>query len=375
MKRLCALILTAFLLFLLPCLSAAAVTESPDYRDQLRSSGAADLTDALSREDRENLKELGIDAVDFDALFNISPRRVFDLFFDVLQREYHSPLKASLTAATVLLLLAVTQAFTDGKPLGKSVMQLGCIILALVIAVPMTACLVRMASAVQAQSKMMLALIPVLAVVITVSGNPTLALSYNTLTFAMAQGVVQLVQNAVRPLIQIVFSLSLVSALSDALGVGKLIEFFKKAGIFLMSLAATVFVTMLVLKCSLASSADTVAVRGIRFLIGRAVPVLGSALSDAYLSVIGSLNLVKNTAAVFADICILVIALPVITEGLLWSFAVNLLAAAADLFGLSKASGLLKAMSGGLTLLNVTLVLTSVVMVLSVGLILLIKNT
>ena len=374
MRRAVSALLTVLLLFLLPGLAAHAQTQPEEYRERLRTSGAERLAEALPHEDRERLKSLGVDEVDFDSLFQISPRRVFDLFSEVIRREYVSPLRAFLAAVTVLLLLAAAQAFAGGKALGQNVTQLGCVILALMLTVPMSGCIVRMASAVLAQSRMMLALIPVLAVVITVSGNPTLALSYNTLTFAMAQGTVQLVQNTVCPLIRIMVSLSLVSALSDSLGLGKMIDFFKKTGIFLMSLAATVFVTMLVLKGSLASSADTVAVRGVRFLIGRAIPVVGSAVSDAYLSLIGSLQLVKNTAAVFAVVSVLVIALPVVTEGLLWSFAVNLLAAAAELFGLSQSAGLLKNLSGGLTLLNVTLVLTSVVMVLSIGLVLLIRG-
>ncbi len=374
MKRLLAAGATLLLLAVLPCLTVSAVSDRSDYRDQMRSSGAESLMDALSEEDRELLSDLGVEEVDFDDLFRISPRRVLDLLLDVVRREYRSPLKTALTAATVLLLLAVAQSFVDSGRFDRLITQVGSVILALLLALPLANCVTRMASAVQAQSRMMLALIPVLAVVITLGGNPTLALSYNTLTFAMAQAVVQLVQNTVRPLIQVTLSLGLVSSLSDSLGLRKAVDFLKKTGVFIMSLTATVFVTMLVLKSSLASSADTVSVRGIRFLIGRAIPVVGSAVSDAYLSLIGSLNLVRNTAAVFAVVSVLVISLPVITEGLLWSFALNLLACAAELFGLSKPVELLHAMAGGLTLLNVTLVLTSVVMVLSIGLIMLIKG-
>ncbi|HBL41479.1 MAG TPA: hypothetical protein DDY98_07945 [Ruminococcaceae bacterium] len=356
--------------------SALAAEKSTDYEEQMESSGAVHLMDALSEESKELLETLGIDSVDFDSLFHVSPKQVLSLFFEVIRNEYHSPFKTALSAASVLLMLAVAQSFLDGEtPLSKSVMHIGCVVLALVVVVPMAECLVRLVSAVTAQSNLMLALIPVLAVVITVSGNPTLALSYNTLTFAMAQGTVQLVQGTVQPLIQMMLSLGIVSSFSDSLGLEKAIAFIKKSGIFLMSLVSTVFVTMLVLKGTLASSADTVAVRGIRFIIGRAIPVVGSAVSDAYLSLIGSMNLVKNTAAVFAIVCILLIALPVLTEGLLWSVTVNLLASFSELFGLSKPAELLRNLSGGLTLLNVTLLLASVVAVLSVGLILVIKSS
>ncbi len=375
MKRFGVCVLLAAMLAVLFGLSGYAAEKPAEYEEQMKTSGAVHLMDALSAEDRELLEQLGIDSVDFDSLFRISPKQILSLFSEVVRREYRSPLKTACSAATVLLMLAVAQSFLSGQTaLNQSVMRIGCVVLALVIAVPMTTCIVRLASAVSAQSNLMLALIPVLAVVITASGSPTLALSYNTLTFAMAQGTVQLVQNTVRPLIQTMFALGLVSSFSDSVCLEKAISFIKKGGIFLMSLASTVFVTMLVLKGTLASSADTVAVRGIRFIIGRAIPVVGSAVSDAYLSLIGSMNLVKNTAAVFAIVCILLIALPVLTEGLLWLLTVNLLACVSELFGLSKPAELLRNLSGGLTLLNVTLVLTSVVMVLSVGLILVIKN-
>ena len=85
MKRLISVLLAVFLLVSLG-LIASAVSERAEYREQMESSGASELIGSLPDEDRESLRALGVEEVDFDTLFRISPRRVFDLISDVVRR-------------------------------------------------------------------------------------------------------------------------------------------------------------------------------------------------------------------------------------------------------------------------------------------------
>ena len=137
---------------------------------------------------------------------------------------------------------------------------------------------------------------------------------------------------------------------------------------------STLFITMLSLKGILSASADTVAVRGVRFMIGNLIPVVGGAISDAYTSITGTLILVKNTAAVFGVIAVTIINLPVVAECLCWIFGLNMLAILSDMFSQDKASSLLRSVSSVVTLLLVSLIFIVVVFVLSVGLVMVIKG-
>ncbi len=366
------------LIFLLSALFSFNIYayDSQLFAEQVESSGASELWDELGTEEKDLLVRLGIGDIDFESVFSASPRKIFDFFFEIVRNEYSSPFNSFVSLLVIVIIAAaVGQFISPDSENSRAVDFIAQIVCALCIIVPLSACLTRTISAIYASSNFVKALIPVLAAIITVSGNPTLALTYNSLSFYIAQGVAHLGDSVFRPIIQIVFSLSIISSLSDAVNIKAIVEFIKKAIIFLLSFSATVFVTTLTIKGMLASSADNAAVRGIRFLIGNMIPIVGSAISDAYLSIAGTLGLVKNTVGVFAVAAVCAINLPVLVESVMWILMINILAAVGDLFGQNRLSQLFRCISSSIVLLCAALLFEAVVFVLSVGLVLVIKGS
>lgn len=345
------------------------------YDEQMKSSGAEDLIETLTDEQKDLLSGLGIESVDFASLFSADPHKVFDIFFEVLSDNYQSPLKSAGSVLVMIVALNIASQFisSDDKT-NQVIFNFGVLSISLCLLVPLSACIARVVSAIGLTADFMKALLPVLACVLTVSGNPTAALSYNSLCFAAAQIVTQIADGFIKPIIQIILSLSVMSGINDSINFEKTVSFVKKTVVFILSFISTVFVALLSLKGALANAADTVAVRGIRFLIGNSIPVVGGAVSDAYNSIIGTLLMVKNTVAVFAVAAIGVINLPVIAECVCWIFALNLLSAFSDIFSLKKISSMLASVASSVTLLTVSLVMVVIVFVLSIGLIMLIKG-
>ncbi|MBR6635659.1 MAG: hypothetical protein IKL41_08560, partial [Clostridia bacterium] len=311
------------------------------FDEQLEASGANELFDVLTRDELELLKKLGLGEINFDSVFSPSLRSVTDLFMQIIRNEYKLPFEALGAAAMcVVALAAVSQFVPDGIRTTKTLGLTAASITALSVVIPLSSCITRAVSAISLSSGFVTALIPVLAAILTAGGKPALALSYNSLSFAAAQVVSSLGNGVIRPVIQVVMSLSVISSVSQSADITKILEFAKKTAVFIMSLSATVFVTMLSLKGMLAASADTVAVRGIRFLIGNMIPVVGGAVSDAYQSIVGTLSLVKNTVGVFALAAVALINLPVITECVMWVLSLNMLALLGDIFSQSSLSSL-----------------------------------
>lgn len=366
---------TVIMLIFLFALSALAYETDAFAEEQLEASGAYSLYDSLSDEDIELLEALGIEGIDFDSVFEPSARNLPDFFFKLIRNEYTSPVNCfAVLCVCVFALSAVGQFVPDDSKTSRTVEFMSGTIASLCMIVPLSSCITRAISAISVSSNFVTALIPVLAAVITVSGNPMLALTYNSLSFAAAQVVSRIGEDVVRPVIQVVMSLSIISSVSASVNIEKIVDFAKKTVIFIMSFSATVFVTFLTVKGMLAASADNVGVRGIRFLIGSIIPVVGVAVSDAYLSIVGTLGLVKNTVGVFAIAAVAVINLPVITECVLWILMLNLLALLGDMFSQGRLSSLFRAVSSAVVLLTVTVVFEMLVFVLSVGLILVIKG-
>ena len=366
------------LVLMLFCFSSKALCAENNelFEKQLEASGAKDLFSVLTRDELELLEKLGLDEINFESVFSPSLRSVIDLFVQIIRNEYKLPFEALAVAAMcVVALAAVSQVLPDGIRTTKTLGLTAAVITALSVVIPLSSCITRAVSAISLSSGFVTALIPVLAAILTAGGKPALALSYNSLSFAAAQVVSSLGNQVIRPVIQVVMSLSVISSVSQSADITKIVEFAKKTAIFIMSLSATVFVTMLSLKGMLAASADTVAVRGIRFLIGNMIPFVGGAVSDAYQSIVGTLSLVKNTVGVFALAAVALINLPVIAECVIWVLSLNMLALLGDVFSQNCLSSLFRAVSSAVVLLCVTVVLEMLVFLLSVGLVLVIGGS
>ena len=128
------------------------------------------------------------------------------------------------------------------------------------------------------------------------------------------------------------------------------------------------------IKGALASSADSVSVKGIKLLAGNTIPIVGGAIGDAYTSVLGSLNLIKGTVGAFGIFAIAAVNIPVITEMLLWMIAVNICSALCGLLGEENAAKVLDGVSGVLSLTNTITVFSAVVFILSTGIILSLRS-
>lgn len=358
------------------CFALTAYAENEDFfQNQMESSGANDLFDNLSDEQKEMLEELGITGLSPESFLNVSPRKVFDLFYLVLMNEYKSPLGYTVTVSVMIIVVSVVNQFmSHNDKLSRVLSMFSLVCISLCVIVPLGECLSRVVSAIRLSADFMLMLIPVLATVLTVSGNPAAALTYNSLCFYAAQIVVAVSTDFIRPLIQTTLSLSMIGGLTDSVNFEKIIQFVKRFTVFVMSFTSTVFITMISLRGMLSASADSVAVRGIRFMIGNLIPVVGGAVSDAYTSISGTLHLVKNTVAVFGIAAVAFLNLPVLAECVCWVFSFACISAVSEMFSQDKSASLIKSVSSCVVMMTVMLLLIVVVFILSVGLVMLMKG-
>lgn len=142
-----------------------------------------------------------------------------------------------------------------------------------------------------------------------------------------------------------------------------------------LGLLLTLFVGLLSLQTMVASGSDTVAAKTAKFLIGSFVPVVGSALSDAFIATQGYLRLLKTAVGAFGALAAAATFLPVFLQTAGWYLMVNLSASVSEMLGIQQTADLLKSTSATLgILLSVTLcfailvvVSTSLVLIVSMG--------
>lgn len=365
----CVLIILSF------SVNAYAAGESEYYNGQVESSGAEDILSRLDSETKERLGELGIEDVNFSSLFDVSFSKIFSFVKKAAEGKLDSPLKSLMKLLSVIILIAVCESFMPDDDKMKNVINMAAVLFSVTVIIsPLYDAMESAVSSVGVCADFMKSLIPVLVGIVSASGNPSLAVSFQSCAFAAAEVISALGKNYVVPIVGAVTALDLTGSLMPSMKLSGITELVKKTVIQTLSFTATLYVSFLGIKGALANAADTVASKGIKLVISSAVPIVGGAVSEAYSGIIGSLVLVRSTVGIFGIIVIAVITVPSMLQLLFWIFALRLGAAAGEVFSLGGVSSLLKALSCAITLLNVVILFGAVLFIISLALLLSLKK-
>ncbi len=365
-----AVLLTAFFSF-----NAYAVNTDEYNERWLEESGADKLSDMLNDESRDYLKSIGCEDIDFENIMSLTPSSVFNLIGEMLKNGWQDPFKVLAVAVGVAVLFSISGAFLGDNEKNEGVMNIICACFLVITIFSSALDGIKAASTVIASlSGFEKTLIPVLAVLLTASGNATAAFSVQGTAFAGAQAVETIACDFALPLVMLSGVLGIVGAVLPALRVSALSDLIRKTMSVVLSGASGLFSGFLALKAVLASSADGMAFRGVRFAANTLIPVVGGALSEAFSSMSASVLLMKNTVCIYAIIVMLVIALPVILNLALWIISMKIACAFAELLGASQCAGIIKNAGYVFSMLNVLMFLTLGVFIISVGLVIAIKN-
>ncbi|MCR4615304.1 MAG: hypothetical protein K5756_04065 [Clostridiales bacterium] len=345
------------------------------YDEQMDASGIFEFYDKLSSESKDLLDELGIDDLNFNDIFNLSPRKIMDSVMRIIKEKSASPLKSFTGMLGVIFLTSMAKSFTDDRSgIKNAAGMFGALITVTLIVSPLTSIMNLSISTVRLNSGISLAFIPVLAGVIAVSGNPMLAVSCHSLTFAAAQGTAQLINRFVMPMTGVVTALGISGSFMPELNIKKLTDTVKKTLIWVISSASALFAGLLSVKGILANSADTLTSKGIKLAVNTFVPIVGSAVSEAYSSVIGSASLVRSTVGAFGIVAIIAAQLPALAELILWKFAVKLSSFTSEMLDESAISSLLASVDCSLSIMMASLIMSALFVIISAGITLFIRT-
>lgn len=295
------------------------------------------------------------------------------MFADIARGSFKKPIKDMIIIAGVVVLVGLIKGTAAAENFSEPLnIVIGCAV-AITVFASSAGVISQGMSAVETTSDFMLALIPVLAGIITAAGNPTLALTYGSFAMAAAQAAAQTAGNIIMPLCGAFSAFGVSASLSPELKLIKLADMIKKLTIGVLSFVAAAFSAVLGLKSLLAGSADTLASKGIKLALSSAVPIVGGALSDAYSSIIGSVSLLKSTVGVFGVIAVVMIDLPVVLQLTARIILLKLLGVLSSSMGDDTTGEVLDTLSSALTVINAAVIFTAALFIISTGIVISVK--
>ncbi|MBQ7821942.1 MAG: hypothetical protein IJ391_06655, partial [Clostridia bacterium] len=93
---------------------------------------------------------------------------------------------------------------------------------------------------------------------------------------------------------------------------------------------------------TLASAADTLGARAVRFAASSFIPIVGSAVSEAVRTVSGSISYIRSAAGGICIVVIIIITLPTFVSLMLTRINLALSASLADMLGCERETKMLK---------------------------------
>ncbi|MBQ6708950.1 MAG: hypothetical protein IJM97_08385, partial [Clostridia bacterium] len=243
-----------------------------------------------------------------------------------------------------------------------------------VLAKPIFESITRGMSAIDMTSKVMFVFVPIFVAIISLNGNPLTAASYNSLMLLAAQTVSQMSNYFIKPCVAIFFALGLSSSVSTEFNFRALADEIKKIATIVLSFIASMFFSFLSLRGGLANASDSMGLKGVKFLLSSFIPVVGGAISEGYSSILGSLSLLKGVVGTFGICAVGLINIPIITELLIWSLVLRLSSAVAGTVKLNSLTDMFKIIADVTTLINVVVILNCAVLIVSTGLLFVLKG-
>ena len=334
-----------------------------------------ELWDAVDADTRDLMEQLGVESVDAQALLDVSPLDIFTLIGRLARGEATSPLQYAAASVLFLVIAAFAQTFLpEGSAMRPRCETVGhlCVMFALLVGAGQA---VRESMpAVTATEDFILCLVPAFTGVIGMAGNPALAFSWGGAVLAFAETVGAFFAGfvpAAGALGAAVCAAANLNAETDISGAAKLAA---KAVTSVMGFVAGIFTAVLTVKDVIAGAADTVGMKGLKFVIGQSVPVVGSAVADALNSVAAGLTLLRDTAGAFAVLALFLIDLVPVLRLILWKLSFRLIAAAAGVLGAKRAAELTEGLNSLLSVILAAVCFNSAVFIIAVATVIRIKG-
>ena len=360
MKKL--IIIPVFILAV--CLSAFSVRAEEITYDM---SG---IYDSLSDEAKSHMLSLGADSADANGLSAVSFDSALSEIGKMAAENLSSPLKGLVSVTAMLLICSMLTAYKGAlsADLGTALNVTIALCLSAAVAVP-AAELIKTADIIVNASNLMLAYIPVTALLLTASGSIAGSAAYYASVIGLGEGVLQLSSRVVIPFMYMLLGVGIAGGVSPGLNLGGFTKTLTKASKWLMGFMMALFSAVLGIRQVLSNSLDSVSGRAAKFAVSSFVPVVGSAIGEALKTIQGSVTVLKSGVGVFVIIALAVTFLPLLLRTLLWIFTLWLGKSAAEVMNVSQGARLLGCLAEVLSSLAALLVCVMTVYLISTALV------
>lgn len=339
-------VIVAFSLIICVLTTFSASAQSEDvYAEQWQASGIEEVLNSLPEETKILLSDLGIENFEPSSITTLQADSAAKFVLRVADGEKRVPLSVLGVLLGTLLLCCILngmQKLPREEALSSTYKTVGVLAVCTAIFLPLCDCIRDAEEAMKSVFVFMGSFVPVYSAALVSSGNPAVALSFQSLVLFVAEGMTAVLSGAVTPLLTVSLGLCAAGGIDDTFPLWSISRFINRICTWTLGFFCTVFVGMLSLQTLVGTKADGVAIRAVRFSIANLIPVIGNAVSEAFGTVQNCLLLLRTTLGGIGVVVTGIMLLSPLLQCGWWALLLSLCAAIAETLSFSSLSGLLK---------------------------------
>lgn len=353
-------------------------TDTNILKSQQESLGISDFIEEANKYTKENFKDINLQNIFENAITGrIGNSNLFNSFLNVLGRET----KNAVSNIGIIMIVIIIHSIliTISESLGnKSVSQIAYFVEYIVI---ITLVLSNFSDIINMVKTSIIdlvgfsnSLIPLMITLMLTTGAIVSAGVVKPILLILINFIGNFITNFILPLVILGTTLAIVSKISNKVIIDKLAKFMKSAGVWILGIIMTLFVTILSLEGSITETVDGVTAKTAKAAVSTVIPVVGKILGDATDAVIGCAGILKNAVGFVGILVIVGICITPIIKLSLLSFTYFIASCVCQPIADEKVIGLLDSISDTFKILLAIIFCVSVMLIIGLTIVIKVSN-
>lgn len=373
-------IIIIIILIAFPCSNVHAESLTSQMINQEKETfGIRNFIDETEKYTNDFFEDMNISDVLNSAITGqIDNNKILKKILKIFGKEIVNSLKTIIAVLTIVLIHSIIKAVADNletSNISKTIYYAQYILIVTIVMSNFSDLVLSITNTIHNLVGFMNSLVPLLITLMIYTGNIATSSLLEPIILFIIEFIANIVVTLILPTVSIITALMIVSKLSDKVQIGKLAKFLKSSIVWFLGIALTVFVSVISLEGTLASSVDGITAKTAKAAVSSMIPVVGKILGDSVDSVLGCGLVLKNALGIVGVIIIIgICALPIIKLSIL-TIIFSLSSAIIEPLADEKIVKLLEEFSDIFKLLLGILCAVSVLLIIGITLVIKISNS
>lgn len=355
-------ICVAFIIILLLFPQSVRGMETDEIMDELSDSLIDETKIKIDKEVEENLKDISLTNYSKN-LENLTVDNIFEEIYKLFKSGFSHQFTAALSLISVLIISSLLVNFNKQNKTVDLVVVLSVLIFTVI---PASKVVSSLCGALKSATVLFNSSVPTFAGLVVAKGKAVTATYMSATLLLTGQFLTYVSTFLVVPLSSMQMSLNIGTSLLNDVKLNSVSSSITKISMWILSAVSTVFLGVLGLQSLITVPADNLSMKGLKFVAGSVVPVVGNVISESIGTVSSCVKLLSSTVAIYVIAAMCVILLPVIVDIILWKISLFLCRVTAEFLNNGRSAELIKSAENCFTLILGVTILSFLLFIISV---------